>query len=104
MAKACTICSHERRAAIDAALVDGTPLRAISGRFGTTKSAVDRHRKHLAPALTKAKQAEEVAEATSLLSRVEKLMSRVEAIAELTTQEAGLATGYCSITRATGMS
>jgi hypothetical protein len=84
--KVCGICNHPQRAAVDAALVDGTPLRAIAGQYGTAKSALDRHKKHLAPALTKAKQAEEVVEATSLLSRVERIMSRVELIAEQATK------------------
>lgn len=80
--KVCGICSHPERAAIDAALVDGTSLRAIAGQYGTTKSALDRHRKHIPTALTKAKQAAEVADATSLLSRVERLVSRCETICE----------------------
>jgi hypothetical protein len=83
--KSCGICSHPERARIDACLVDGGSLRTISGQFGTSRSALDRHRKHLAPALTLAKHAEEVAEATTLLSRVEKLMSRCEAIADKAT-------------------
>ncbi len=78
--KTCGICSHPRRPDIDAAMVDGASLRAIAGQFGTTKSALDRHRKHIAPALAQAKQASEVAEASSLLSRVEKLVSRCERI------------------------
>lgn len=76
--KTCSICSHPERAAIDAALVDKTSLRVIAGQYGTNKSALDRHRKHVPAALTVAKQAEEVAEATTLLSRVERLMSRME--------------------------
>jgi hypothetical protein len=78
--KTCGICSHPERAAIDAALVANTSLRAIAGQYGTTKSALDRHRKHIPAALTKAKQASEVADATSLVSRVERLMSRMENI------------------------
>jgi transposase-like protein len=85
--RVCTVCSHEDRPAIDKALVDGQSLRAIAGRFGTNKSALDRHKRHLAPALTLAKQAERVTEATSLLSRVERIMGRVETICEAATRE-----------------
>jgi transposase-like protein len=85
--RVCTVCSHQDRAAIDRALVDGASLRAIAGQYGTNKSALDRHRKHLAPALTLAKQATVVTEATSLLSRVERIMSRCELIAEAATRE-----------------
>jgi hypothetical protein len=81
--KTCGICAHPNRAAIDAALVSGESLRDIvSGHNGTTRSALDRHRKHIAPALTQAKQAVEVAEATTLLSRIERLMSRCETLFE----------------------
>lgn len=80
--KSCGICSHPERAAIDAAMVDGASLRAISGQYGTSKSALDRHRKCIPAALAKAKQAVEVADATSLLSRIERLVSRCEIICE----------------------
>jgi hypothetical protein len=85
--KVCSICNHSDRAAIDKHLIDGASLRAIAGQFGTNKSALDRHRKHLAPALTLAKQVTVVAEATTLLSRLERVMSRCESIAEMATNE-----------------
>lgn len=39
----CAICSHAERAAIDASRGD---VRRVSARFGVSKSALDRHRKH----------------------------------------------------------
>jgi hypothetical protein len=79
--KACSICIRTDRATIDAALVAQTSLRDIvTGHAGTSRSALDRHRKHIPAALTQAKQAVEVAEATTLLSRVESLLSRCETI------------------------
>jgi hypothetical protein len=78
--KKCGICTHEQRPAIDTALVENGSLRDVAGRFTVSRSALDRHRKHIPKALTKARQAEEIAESTSLLSRVEKLMSRCETI------------------------
>jgi hypothetical protein len=85
--KVCSICTHSDRAAIDKGLVDGSSLRTVAGQYGTNKSALDRHKKHLAPALTQAKQAERVTEATSLLSRVERIMGRLETICEAATKE-----------------
>ena len=85
--RSCTICSHPERAQIDRALVDGTSLRTIAGQYRTPKSTLGVHKKHLVPALTLAKQAERVTEATSLLSRVERIMSRVETICEAATRE-----------------
>jgi hypothetical protein len=84
--KVCSICNHNDRPAIDKGLVDGQSLRVISGQFAVSRSAVDRHRKHLAPALTLAKQATVVTEATTLLSRVEDVISRCELIAEAATK------------------
>jgi hypothetical protein len=40
----CSICEAPDRAAIDAALATGGSLRATAARFGTSKSALDRHR------------------------------------------------------------
>jgi hypothetical protein len=39
----CTVCSHADRAAIDASRGD---IRRVAARFGVTKSALGRHRKH----------------------------------------------------------
>ena len=85
--KVCSICTNPERSAIDKALVDGASLRTIVGQYGTNKSALDEHRKHLAPALTLAKQATVVTEATTLLSQGERIMSRCEFIAEAATVE-----------------
>jgi hypothetical protein len=85
--KVCSICNHSNRSAIDKAMVDGQSLRVIAGQTGTAKSALDRHKKHLAPALVVAKQAERVSESTGLLSRIERLMSRLELICQAATME-----------------
>lgn len=75
----CSICIHPNRAAIDQALVSNVPLRTLEARHtGTKRSALDRHRKHIAPALTHAKQAAEVADATTVLSRIQNVTSRCE--------------------------
>ncbi len=46
---ACTVCAHEQRSEIDAALLQKAPARAVGRRFGLTHHALGRHRKsHLA--------------------------------------------------------
>jgi hypothetical protein len=50
MPRVCTICTHPARAAIDDGLVTGQLLRDISGQYGLSKSAVDRHRGSHLPA------------------------------------------------------
>lgn len=72
----CSVCKHPDRVRIDASLVEGTPLRDIAGQNGVSKSALERHAKHLPSALTAAKQASVVAEATTLLDHVKKLIER----------------------------
>jgi hypothetical protein len=39
----CTICTHNERAAIEAMLQAGQPLRDIAGAYGTSKTALHRH-------------------------------------------------------------
>jgi hypothetical protein len=50
MPRVCTICAHQARAAIDDRLEAGQSLREISGQYGLSKSAVDRHRGSHLPA------------------------------------------------------
>jgi hypothetical protein len=80
--QSCSVCRHPQRSAIDTALVENQPLRDIAKRFGTTPASVHRHKQHLPVALTKAKQAQEVARATTLLDQVESLIGRLETITE----------------------
>ncbi len=47
----CTICAHERRAAIEVALVGGMGTRQVAARFGVSRDSVARHSaNHLGPA------------------------------------------------------
>jgi hypothetical protein len=80
--KTCGVCTHKQRGAIDREIVASTPLRAIAGQFGVSRSALDRHKAHVPKALAEAKQAVEVAEASTLLQRVESLIARCESIAD----------------------
>jgi hypothetical protein len=46
----CSICSHDRRAAIEVALVGGMGHRSVAARFGVSRDAVQRHgRNHMPP-------------------------------------------------------
>ncbi len=83
MARTCTVCVHDERHAIDVALVQRDPYRHIAARYSVSTGALQRHtREHIPELLAKAKDAVEVAEADSLLSRVEGLYKRTEAILE----------------------
>jgi len=99
MPRTCTICTHPERAVIDAAIVRGeTGIRDIAGRFGISKSALDRHRKeHLPAHLLKAKDAAAVADADDLLrqagalrSKAISLLMKAEAAGDLRAALAGV--------------
>jgi len=74
MPRTCTVCSHSRRSEIDTALVRPDSLRAIAGRFGTSKSALERHRaKCISEQLSKAQELSDVAAASNLVDELLKL-------------------------------
>lgn len=83
MPRTCTVCHHEKREDIDAALLSGTAYRTVSDRFGPSKTALLRHREHLAPALAKAHGAAEVAKADNLLAKVQELEADVRRLGAL---------------------
>ena len=57
MPRSCSICTHPQRQAIDQALMAGSALRNIAPRFGTSVTALHRHKhEHLSTALTQARQ------------------------------------------------
>jgi transposase-like protein len=46
----CSACQNPRIAKIEAALAEGGTVRAVSRRFGLSRSSLSRHRAHSAPA------------------------------------------------------
>ena len=76
MPRPCTACRHPQREEINRALVNGEPFRNIAKRFGTSSTAVFRHKDHLPKALVKAQEAREVARADDLLGQVRDLQER----------------------------
>jgi hypothetical protein len=83
MPRSCTICTHDEAHTINLALVHRDAYRHIASRYEVSTGALQRHaREHLPELLSRAKDAVEVAEADSLLDRVESLYKRTEAILE----------------------
>lgn len=77
MPRLCHACTHPDRAAIDAALGSGTPLRAVAERFGLSRSGAHLHlRNHLHPMLAAA------AKATTPTEAVREPVQRAKAILE----------------------
>ncbi len=77
MPRPCSICVHEKRRAIDKALIAGDPYRRIAARFGVTTQALRRHRdNHIAELVAQAaeqKQGEDLAYGGTLTEGVERL-------------------------------
>jgi hypothetical protein len=73
MPRTCTICNHPQRDAIDLTLLAGEPFRNIAQRFGTSATALHRHKDHLPGQLAKAHEAAEVVKADTLLDRLKEL-------------------------------
>lgn len=82
MPRACTICTHPERPAIDRALAEQATLRVIARRFAVSEDALQRHKsEHIPAALSLAKEAESVA-ADDLLAQVIMLQAKTLRILE----------------------
>jgi hypothetical protein len=77
----CIICRHPEKVRIEAALVRNTAFRKIGEQFSVHYSSVRRHQKHMGAQLTKARHAKESADASTLLKRVEELITKCNGIA-----------------------
>src|ERR671920_833243 len=81
MPRACTICSHEHRDAMEDAFIAGQAKRRIASQYGVSERAVRYHmREHLPALLALARDAERAARADTLLDRIEALQSQTLAI------------------------
>jgi hypothetical protein len=81
MPRACSICSHEHRDAMEDAFIAGQAKRRIASRHGVSERAVRYYmREHLPALLALARDAERAARADTLLDRMEALQSQTLAI------------------------
>jgi hypothetical protein len=86
--RVCTICTHSQKETIDAALVAGESFRYVALRFGTSATALFRHKaEHLPASMTKAQEAKEITQADDLLGQVRELQRRTMAILDTATAE-----------------
>ena len=81
MPRTCTICSHEKRAQIDKAVLSKRSIREIADRWSVSKTALHRHGKHhVAAALIKGNQAAEATYGDDLLAKVQDLQADAKRI------------------------
>jgi len=101
MPRTCTICTHADRPAIDQALVSGEPYRHIANRFGTSTASLQRHKKeHIPISLRTAQDAEEIAQADSLLDQIRELQARAMGILAKAEKAGDLRTALAAIGQA----
>jgi hypothetical protein len=83
MGQKCTVCSHPDAFAINEALViERRSLRNIAKQFDVNYQAVNRHKQHIPHLLVQASRSMEIAEADTLIDRLEDLQRRTLAILE----------------------
>lgn len=98
MPRNCTVCGHAKRNVIDDALVSGTSLRKIAEQFQLKATSLHRHlHTHLPPALVKAQNAQEVAAADGLLSRLEQLTDEARRVKTKAEKAGDLRTALAAI-------
>src|ERR671916_171174 len=103
MPRACTVCEHPEREAIDRVLVGGASNRSVASLHDVSEAAVRRHKSnHLPAKLVMAEKAAEVAEADTLLEQVKGLQGRAYAILEKAEETGELRTALGAIREASG--
>jgi len=104
MPRRCTVCNHPDREKIDRALFAKVSSAEIAGRYRTIgERAIRRHRtNHLPETLAKAHDAEEVAQADSLLDQVRDLQERALDILDKAEEAGELRTALGAIREARG--
>ncbi len=101
MPRTCTVCIHPERAAINKALIANEPFRHIAGRFGTSATALTRHKaEHLPAIMVKSQAAKETALAGDLFSQVQQLRDKAAAILDAAEQAGDLRTALLGIREA----
>jgi len=80
MPRKCSICTciHDKRQEIERALLCGDSYRTVAQRFGVSRDAVVRHRRHLPVALAHAREVKEVANGDSLVAQLRELTSEAQ--------------------------
>ncbi len=99
MPRACTICAHPERHAIDQALAESTPNRRIAAQYvGVTENALRRHKaKHLPVVVAKAVEAADIMRAGSLLDQLRALQTRAIGILDQAERSSELPAAIASI-------
>src|SRR5215470_1026845 len=82
MPRHCLVCRNPQRDAINEALLTGQPFRIVAKLFGTSVTALHRHRKEIPKKIVKAAEARDILLGDTLLSQVRGLIRKANAILE----------------------
>lgn len=103
MPRTCTVCAHPNRAEIDRALMAGGAFRNIAERYGTSATALTRHKKEHVPGhVAKAKEAAQVADADDLLQQLKALRNKAISILQQAEKAGDYRTALMGIREARG--
>jgi hypothetical protein len=81
MPRTCTVCRHSQREQIEKDLLSGDSYRNIADRFGTSKTALVRHKgEHLPKELVKARDEQGVLRSERLLDSIHNQEDRAESL------------------------
>jgi len=87
MPQICSVCNHPQRVQIEQCFVAGATLRTIADRYGPSKTALLRHRNHVAGTIALLKADQDTARSATLLDdvrvgegRAERLYQQAEEI------------------------
>ena len=98
MARKCKVCSHPKLNEINQSLIKSRNISELSRKYGIPWDSLKRHKElHLPALLQKAREAEEVSQADTLLAQVEelkakawKLLNKAERAGDLRTALSGV--------------
>jgi hypothetical protein len=99
----CRACKHEKRTEIDKALLSGEAPRQVSARYGLSTTGLQRHQKHIAPSLIKARDKIEIGKATSVLKFVHDLVEKGKWFMDQSEQKGDLRTAMTGLRELTRM-
>jgi hypothetical protein len=80
MPNVCRVCRSPNLTEIDKALLSETPLRHVAAQFGTSSSALVRHKAHIVTDLVQAHAAEKRETASTILEEINRLRRKAEEI------------------------
>lgn len=86
MPRTCYACHHDRRAEVEAAILEGRSLRDVARQYGLSKDGLSRHRGHISPALVRVMERREERQAErgpeTALARLENLYAKAVRVLE----------------------